>query len=162
MVYATLYFHMEQNYKKNKSLPGVEILGTDNSASKKSFPLLMTYVQAGFPSPADDYIEQKLDLNDYLVKHPAATFFVRVQGDSMMDAGIRSGDILIVDRALPVIHGAIVIAQIQGEFTVKHVEKRGQEVYLVPANKSYKPLLVTPEMDIEIWGIVSYIIHKAL
>ncbi len=152
---------MEQKYKKNKNLIDIKIFGVDGSAPKIAFPLLMNHISAGFPSPADDYVEQKLDLNEYLVQHPAATFFVRVEGNSMIDAGIQSGDILIIDRALAVNHGTIVIAHIQGEFTVKRVEKRGEQVYLVPANKNYKPLLLTPEMDIEIWGVVSYIIHKA-
>lgn len=155
-----LYFHMEQNCKKNKNLVGRNIFNLDMNAPKASFPLLMNCISAGFPSPADDYVEQKLDLNEHLVKHPAATFFVRVEGNSMIDAGIQSGDILIVDRALAVGHGAIVIAHIQGEFTVKRVEKQGESVYLMPANKNYKPLLLTPEMDIEIWGVVAYVIHK--
>lgn len=151
---------MEQKYKKNKKLIDIECLGFDNEAPPAECPLLLTHIAAGFPSPADDYTEQKLDLNEHLIKHPAATFFVRVEGNSMIDAGIKSGDILIVDRALPVSNGAVVVAHIQGEFTVKRVEHRDNQLYLVPANNNYSPLLVTPEMDIEIWGVVSYVIHK--
>jgi DNA polymerase V len=148
---------MEQKNKKNNNL---KVFALDLQAQKESFPLLLTHVAAGFPSPADDYVEQKLDLNEHLVQHPAATFFVRVEGNSMVDAGIQSGDILIVDRAVPVSNGAVVVAHTHGEFTVKRVEQRGNQMYLVPANKNYPPLLVTSEMDVEIWGVVVYVIHK--
>lgn len=151
---------MEQKNKKNKYTNDITVFDLDTKASSESFPLLMMHIAAGFSSPADDYVEQKLDLNEYLIQHPAATFFVRVEGNSMIDAGIKSGDILIVDRALPVNNGAVVVAHIQGEFTVKRVEQRGNQLYLVPANTKYQPLLVTAEMDIEIWGVVSYVIHK--
>lgn len=151
---------MEQKNKKNNNLCGAEVYIIDTNAPRMAVPLLLSRIAAGFPSPADDYIEQKLDLNAYLVKHPAATFFVRVEGDSMIDAGIRSGDILIVDRALAVTNGAVVVAHVHGEFTVKRAEQRGNDLFLVPANKTYSPLKVTPEMDIEIWGVVVYVIHK--
>lgn len=153
---------MEQKIKKNKKIIDINVYALDTKAPAAAFPLLMTHIAAGFPSPADDYVEQKLDLNEYLVQHPAATFFVRVEGNSMVDAGIKSGDILIVDRALPVSNGAVVVAHIQGEFTVKRVEQRDNKVYLVPANTKYSPLLVTAEMDIEIWGVVAYVIHKVV
>lgn len=153
---------MELKNKKIKQPNGITFLGCNIQAPQASFPFLLTHIAAGFPSPADDYIEQKLDLNEYLIKHPAATFFVRVEGNSMIDAGIRSGDILIVDRALPVSNGAVVVAHVQGEFTVKRVEQRDNKSYLVPANKKYPPLLITQEMDIEIWGVVSYVIHKVV
>lgn len=138
----------------------LKIHSVDIEAPIHSFPLLLNTVPAGFPSPADDYVEQKLDLNEHLVKHPTATFFVRVEGNSMIDANIRSGDILIVDRALEVNDGTIVVAHIQGEFTVKRVQKKNNQLYLAPANKQYAPLLVTPEMDVEVWGVVVYVIHK--
>lgn len=147
--------------KINQNSNNAEIFSVDYNASKKSFPLLLTIVPAGFPSPADDYVEHKLDLNEHLIQHPTATFFVRVEGDSMIDANIYSGDILIVDRALEVHHNSIVVAHMYGEFTVKRVEKKNNQLYLAPANKNYAPLLITSEMDIEIWGVVSYIIHKA-
>ncbi len=150
---------MEQKIKK---INNVEIYYVDDRSIKIPIPLLSTYIAAGFPSPADDYVEQKLDLNTYLIQHPAATFFVRVEGNSMVEAGIQSGDMLIVDRALPVVNGSVVVVQIQGEFTVKRIEQQGDCLYLVPANTKYKPLLVTPDMDIEIWGVVSYVIHKVI
>ncbi len=153
---------MRNTFKKNSNACNkTEILSVDNAAPKKSFPLLSSTVPAGFPSPADDYVEQKLDLNEHLIQHPTATFFVRVEGDSMIDANIYSGDILIVDRALEAHHGSIVVAHMQGEFTVKRVEKIENNMYLAPANKNYAPLLITPEMDVEVWGVVAYIIHKA-
>lgn len=123
-------------------------------------PLMLNTIPAGFPSPADDYVENKLDLNEFLIKHPAATFFVRVEGSSMVNAGINSGDILIVDRAVPVHDKSIVVAHIDGEFTVKRIAKIEQHIYLLPENSDYIPVLITPEMNIEIWGVVVYAIHK--
>lgn len=122
-------------------------------------PFVLDYVAAGFPSAADDYVEHQLDLNKFLIQHPAATFFIRVEGDSMINAGIHSGDILIVDRALEVRHGRIVVAQINGEFTVKRIEYVGAQVYLVPENKNYKSQRITPEMSFDVWGVVTYVIH---
>lgn len=125
-----------------------------------ALPMVQTHIQAGFPSPADDYIECKLDLNEHLIKHPAATFFVRVTGDSMIGAGINSGDILIVDRALQATDNKIVIAYINGEFTVKRITKKKNALYLMPENDNFDPIEITPEMDFEIWGVVSYVIHQ--
>lgn len=122
-------------------------------------PLLLTHIQAGFPSPAESYSEKSLDLNELIIKHPAATFFVKVEGDSMIDAGIRSGDILVVDRALEITDNKIVIVQLNGEFTVKRIRKINQEIYLIPENPSFKSIKITEEMNFEIWGVVSYVIH---
>lgn len=123
------------------------------------YPLFCCRIPAGFPSPADDYIENSLDLNEYLVKHPAATFFVRVTGDSMTGAGINSGDILIVDRALTPAGGAVVVAVLNGEFTVKRLVSRGGSIYLFPENPSYEPVEVTDGAEFEVWGVVTYVIH---
>ncbi len=123
-------------------------------------PLLLAAIPAGFPSPADDYVDRTLDLNDFLIRHPAATFFVRVAGDSMTGAGIRSGDILIVDRALAPEHNRIVIAALNGELTVKRMRKEGGRIFLVPENGDYAPIEVTPEMQFEIWGFVAHVIHS--
>ena len=128
---------------------------------KIELPLYSNSVSAGFPSPADDYIECKLDLNDYLIQHPAATFFVRASGDSMKDAGIQSGDMLIVDRSLEAINGKIVIAAINSELTVKRLSRIGDRVQLMPANKNYQPIDITEEQDIVIWGVVTHVIHEA-
>jgi len=125
----------------------------------RSSPLFNTLVSAGFPSPADDHIERQLDLNTYLVRHPAATFFVRVAGDSMIGAGIHSGDILIVDRALEPADRKIVIAVVNGELTVKRLQKQGKRWLLAPENTAYKPILVENGTDLEIWGVVTTVIH---
>ncbi|MGQ9819915.1 MAG: LexA family protein [Candidatus Kapaibacteriales bacterium] len=124
-------------------------------------PFASFSVPAGFPSPADDYIEPKLDLNEYLVHHPAATFLVRVQGDSMVDAGIYDGDILIVDRALDPKDGDIAVCVIDGEFTVKRLRIIKDEIYLSPENNKFKPIKITSFQDFRVWGIVTYIIHRA-
>lgn len=124
-------------------------------------PLYLATVPAGFPSPAEDYIDRKLDLNEHLVRHPAATFFVRVDGDSMRDAGVASGDILVVDRAVEARDGRIVIAALDGELTVKRLGRRNGRPLLVPENPDYAPVEVAPEASFEIWGVVTYIIHKA-
>lgn len=123
-------------------------------------PFFFSPVAAGFPSSAEDYLERSLDLNELMIKHPAATFFVRVLGDSMKDAGILSGDILVVDRALEAHDGAIVVALLNGEFTVKRIQKKENGLFLVPENRSFSPIKINPEMDFQIWGIVTYVIHK--
>ncbi len=122
-------------------------------------PLYASAVAAGFPSPADDYIETPLDLNDHLIDHPAATFFVRVTGESMIDAGIHDGDLLIVDRALDPVHGNIVIAVIFGEMTVKRLARRDGRVFLEAANRDYAPTEITHEMDLHIWGVCRHVVH---
>lgn len=126
----------------------------------KKIPFLITSAQAGFPSPAQDFTELPLDLNAYLVKHPAATFLVRVLGDSMVDAGIYDGDVLIVDRALAVAPGNIVVAIVMGEFTIKYYYPEKERTILRPANKNYSDIVVTLEMDFEIWGVVTCVLHK--
>ena len=124
-------------------------------------PLFTVSASCSFPSPAEDYIETTLDLNEYLVKSPLATFFVRVNGNSMKDANIFEGDILIVDRSKNPKNGNIVLAVVNGDFTVKSYKKEKDLLYLIPANPLYKPLLITTEMDFKVWGVVTYIIHKA-
>ncbi len=125
-------------------------------------PLFSEMVQAGFPSPAQDHIEKQLDLNEHLVRHPVATFYVRVQGDSMIDAGIKSGDILIVDRSLEPANNQIIVAVLDGEFTVKRFRRRAGKIVLEPANDAYPSITVTPESGFQVWGVVTFIIHKAL
>lgn len=125
-------------------------------------PLFAVPVHAGFPSPAEDYLEQSLDLNEALIQHPAATFFVRVDGDSMKGAGIRRGDLLIVDRALEPTNGKIVIAVVNSEFTVKRIRMIQDKIFLEPENPDYKPLEIDKEADFKVWGVVTYVIHKCL
>jgi DNA polymerase V len=135
------------------------VLWPDRS-TKWARPLFLASVSAGFPSPAEDYIEGRLDLNRHLIKHPAATFFVRVAGDSMIDAGIHPGDILVVDRALEPQDSNVVIAVIDGELTVKRISQRHGKLFLVPDNKAYQPLEILEEMEFEVWGVVTSVIHN--
>jgi DNA polymerase V len=122
-------------------------------------PLFLVPVSAGFPSPADDYLEDKLDLNQYLIKHEAATFFVKVKGDSMIGAGIHCGDLLIVDRALEPTDKSVVIAVVNGELTVKRICKRDGKLSLVPDNGNYRPIPITECTNFEVWGVVTHVIH---
>jgi DNA polymerase V len=138
----------------------LEIFKADKGAPLP-LPLFLANVQAGFPSPAEDYLDKTLDLNELLIAHPAATFFVRVMGDSMRNADILSGDVLIVDRSLEALDNAIVIAIINGEFTVKRLLKKEGRVFLAPENPSYSIVEITPESDFQVWGVVTYVIHKA-
>ena len=123
-------------------------------------PLFLSGVSAGFPSPADDYIDRKLDLNELLIKNPAATFFVRVAGDSMIGTGIHHGDILVVDRSLEPVSGNIVIAVYSGELTVKRLIYDGNEGRLVAENPAYSPLIISEENGCEIWGVVTSVVHQ--
>ncbi|STX55667.1 SOS (error prone) mutagenesis protein UmuD (RumA) [Legionella beliardensis] len=131
------------------------------SAPIQRFALYSSKVAAGFPSPADDYLELSLDLNEYLIKHPAATFIVRAQGDSMRDAGIHNGDLLIVDRSIEATHDKIVIAALNGELTVKRLFRKDGAVRLIPANNTYSPIDITEDVELVIWGVVTHIIHQA-
>lgn len=124
--------------------------------------LFSNKVRAGFPSPAEDHIEQKLDLNQFLIKHPAATFFVRVEGDSMKNGGISDGDLLIVDRAMTPQNGQIVLAILNGEFTVKRVKIKGKNLFLVPENPEFPLMEITDEVDFQVWGVVTYTIHSCM
>ncbi|MCH9628193.1 MAG: Protein UmuD [Chlamydiales bacterium] len=137
----------------------IKILGKISPGLK--LPFYESGLPAGFPSPADDCLERSLDLHELLVTHPEATFFVRIDGDSMIGAGMYSGDILVVDRSLPSAHGKIVVALINGEFTVKRLIKEGKKIYLAAENPRYAPLEVSEESDFQIWGIVTYVIHRA-
>ena len=125
-----------------------------------SLPLYLSKVRAGFPSPAEDYLDKKLDLNDHLIKNPAATFFVKVTGHSMVNAGIKSGDLLIVDRSLEPKDKKIVVAIINGEFTVKRILKKGDKLYLAPENDNLAPIEIKEEMDFEVWGVVTSVVHS--
>lgn len=119
-------------------------------------PLFSSRVQAGFPSPAEDLVESSLDLNRFVLKNPATTFFVKAEGDSMEGAGIFSGDILVVDRSLEARSGAIVIAVVFDELTVKRLLIKGGKYFLVAENEEYEPLQITEEMESTIWGVVTH------
>lgn len=144
---------------KTEDSPQVTEIFIPKKSKKYELPLFLESVSAGFPSPADDYMEGKLDLNEFLVRNPSATFFVRVTGDSMINAGIHSGDILIVDRSIEPKDGKIVIAVIDSELTVKRLQRMKGRVFLFPENKYYKPIEIKEEMNFEIWGVVTNVIH---
>lgn len=126
---------------------------------KQTCPLYASSVKAGFPSPAEDYAEQHLDLNTHFIARPAATFFLRVSGDSMINVGIFNGDMLIVDRSLTPANGKIVIAAVNGELTVKRLSKTNAGIFLVAENDRYPPIELTESDHIQIWGVVVYTIH---
>lgn len=123
-------------------------------------PLYSYAVPAGFPSPADDYIESFLDLNEHLIARPASTFFLKASGDSMINVGIHDGDLLIVDRSLKARHGKIVIAAINGELTVKRFSNQDGKIRLLPANPDYPPIDIPEEGELFIWGVVIHTIHS--
>jgi DNA polymerase V len=124
-------------------------------------PLAGTAVSAGFPSPAEDHLEVTLDLNRALVRHPDATFYARVKGSSMIDAGIAEGDILVIDRSLEAKQGDIALCFLDGEFTVKRIAMEDGLLMLIPENSAYSPIRIGEESDFQVWGIVTYVIHKS-
>ena len=118
-------------------------------------------VQAGFPSPAEDYVEGMLDLNEHFIRHPSATYVLRVNGDSMIDAGIFDGDYVVVDRSLDPVNNDIIIAFVDGEFTIKRfVKKDDKTIVLQPENINYQPIVVTSDTDFMIWGVVTGVLRK--
>jgi DNA polymerase V len=131
------------------------------NSSKIKTDLVSSTIKAGFPSPAEDYIDRKIDLNEQLIANPAATFMVRVEGSSMIDCGINEQDVLIVDRSLKAKDKDIILAVVDGEFTVKRLRiKRG--IYeLVPENPNYQVITITEGTDFVVWGVVTYVIHQA-
>lgn len=135
------------------------LYGVDQK-TKVERPLFLSGVSAGFPSPAEDYIDRKLDLNELLIANPAATFFVRVAGDSMIGAGIHHDDILVVDRSQEATNGKIVIAVYNGELTVKRLVRDKDTIKLVPENPNYAPLIIDDDNGCEIWGVVTSVIHQ--
>ncbi len=127
-------------------------------ANNITIPIYSSKVEAGFASPADDFVEEYLDLNNLLVKHHEATFFVRVSGHSMIDAGIFPDDILIVDRSIQAKDGKVVIANIEGDVMVKRLSIQGDRIILKSENPKYKDIVVTGELTV--WGVVTSVIHQ--
>jgi DNA polymerase V len=123
-------------------------------------PMAGTGISAGFPSPAEEYMEAGIDLNLELIRNPDATFFGRVKGYSMKDAGISDGDVLVIDKSLEPRNGSIAVCFLDGEFTVKRILKENDAVFLLPANNEFKPIHITEENDFLVWGIVTYVIKK--
>ena len=136
------------------------LLRPDPNPSLIHLPLFGTRVPAGFPSPAADFAEGTLDLNEHLIRRPAATFMVRIIGDSMIGAGIHDGDLAIVDRSIEPRAGHVVVAVINGELTVKTLRRRGGVTSLEAANPAYRPIMVGDDADLQIWGVVTSSIHQ--
>lgn len=144
--------------KLTQTKPSIKLYSSE-SQSEQPHPFAEG-INAGFPSPAQDYIDIALDLNKELVKNPSATFYGRVRGNSMVDAGINDGDILVIDKSIPATDGKKAVCYIDGEFTIKTLKVSPDCIYLMPANPNYKPIKVTEENDFVVWGIVTYVIHK--
>ena len=127
---------------------------------RPGLPLYLAPVEAGFPSPAEDYLDRRLDLHQHLVRNEAATFFLRAHGESMLGAGIHDGDLLIVDRSVEAVHRKVVIAALDGELTVKRLLHREGRVLLAPENPQFEPIDITESEFVHIWGVVTYVVHK--
>lgn len=123
-------------------------------------PLYLSPVQAGWPSAAEDYIDEQINLQELVVQNPAATFFLRASGDSMLGVGIHDGDLLVVDRSREAAHNRVVIAALEGELLVKRLVRRGGKAYLAPANPEYPEIDITHREYVHIWGVVTYVLHK--
>ena len=136
------------------------LLGDYKPISILKIPLFLERVSAGFPSPAEDYIEKTLDLNELCIQHPAATFFVRVQGESMTEAGIFPGDVLVVDRSLQARHGDIIIASLETEMTVKQLHLSPPPARLLPRNSGYEPIVIGDDMVLEVFGVVTTVVRS--
>ncbi len=129
---------------------------------KVKIPLLSGSISAGFPSPADDYTEENIDLNEHLISNPFSTFFLKVRGESMINSGIKDKDLVIVDKSLTAKPGNIVIVMIDGEFTIKRLSIKNNELYLKAENHNYPDINFRNHIDIQIWGVVIYSIHNYL
>ena len=135
---------------------------SDLTFRKIKIPLLSDSISAGFPSPADDYTEENIDLNEHLISNPFSTFFLRVKGDSMINSGIKDKDLIIVDKSLTAKPGNIIIAMVDGEFTIKRLSTKNNESYLKAENNNYPDFSFKNHIDIQIWGVVIYSIHNYL
>lgn len=143
------------HYPENiKNISDVIPANVTEYTSKLKIPLFSSTVAAGFPSPADDHIEETLDLNEYMVQRPTSTFMLRVEGESMRDAGIMPNDILVVDRSVKPSHNKIIIAALDGELTVKRLFHRGGLIKLLPENPDYPEIELKSESDLVVWGVV--------
>lgn len=138
---------------------GAQVFLPGLNSAVLTLPLFTGKVAAGFPSPADDYVEKNLDLNELLVQKPAATFFVRAQGESMLGAGIHPNDILVVDRSIEPGSGKIVICAINGELTVKRLQRDNDQWRLKAENPLYPDIPLTEELELVVWGVVTNVIH---
>ncbi|HOH46382.1 MAG TPA: translesion error-prone DNA polymerase V autoproteolytic subunit [Candidatus Cloacimonadota bacterium] len=146
--------------KKIKTDGSIQGIYGFNPETKVLRPLIGTSIPAGFPSPATDYIEGVLDLNVYLIQHKPSTYFVKAAGFSMINAGIFPDDLLVVDKALEATHKKVIIAILNGEFTVKRLHITDEGYWLVPENDEFEPVQIYASDDFQIWGVVTYVIHK--
>ena len=144
--------------KQGKAKVKLKVLSLKESEDFQ--PVIDGYVVAGFPSPAGDYIDNELNLKTLLVRNESSTFYVQVVGNSMVDANIFDGDILVVDKSLSPSDKSILVCFIDGEFTVKKVSKIGKEFFLIPANPEFKPIKIEESSDFRLWGVVTFVIHK--
>lgn len=126
----------------------------------QEMPLILTKIQAGFPSPAEDYHEERLSLDKELIRNRSATFFARVTGDSMINSGIYDGDLVIVDKALEPKADSVLLCVMDGDFTLKKVRKIGKDMYMMPENPDFAPLKISEDNDFRVWGVVTYSIKK--
>lgn len=152
-------FSFAIRYPALMSILRFDVLLPTPSPYPLALPLFSGKVAAGFPSPADDYVEKNLDLNELLVQKPAATFFVRAQGESMLGAGIHPNDILVVDRSIEPIPGKIVICALNGELTVKRLERANEQWQLKAENPAYPDIALHDDLEMVIWGVVTNVIH---
>lgn len=137
----------------------LDIFSADTE-TELDLPFVDEGISAGFPSPALDFVDLSIDLNKHLIKHPSATFYGRVKGQSLKNAGIDDGDLLIIDKSLEPINGKIAVCYIDGEFTAKRIKKTKEELWLMPENEDYSPIKVEEENDLLIWGIVIHVIKS--
>jgi DNA polymerase V len=137
----------------------IDIFSADTT-THIDLPFVNNGISAGFPSPALDFIDLSIDLNRHLIKHPSATFYGRVKGDSLKNAGISNNDLLIIDRSLEPTNGKIAVCYIDGAFTAKRIQMKKNEVWLIPENENYQPIKVTEENEFVIWGIVTHVIKN--
>ncbi len=144
---------------KLHSSPTIEIYSA-NTDTELDLPMLSFGISAGFPSPAMDFIDLNIDLNKHLIEHPVATYYGRVQGESMKDAGINNGDLLIIDKSIEPADGKIAVCYLDGEFTLKRIKVKNKKLWLLPENENYSPIPVEEHSNFQIWGIVTYIIKK--
>lgn len=155
------YLKLKINYMKELQKPydSLEIFSIDLSCIL-ALPYVENGIQAGFPSPADDFLDLSIDLNAALVQHPSATFYARVKGNSMIGDGISEGDLLIVDRSLEAENGKIAVCCLNGEFTVKRLQKQHNSCWLVSSNEAFDPIQVHPDDDFLVWGMVVHVIKS--
>lgn len=153
---------MSNNFTSKNFIGDILKSNIFNVDKTKSLPIAFSesLISAGFPSSAENFVERTLDINDLLIKHPVSTFYIRVIGDSMINAGINTGDILVVDRSLTLTNNKIAVVRINNEFTVKRINFTKEKVLLIAENDNYQPIEINNEMDFEIWGIVTFVIHK--